>query len=243
MAGRWDRGRTRRRPAFGPAAAIPALISAQKSGHFFVQATLTVSEAGGEKAGDRTAREADPARRFSLAPPIVEEDNAAELSDGNSLHLRRCAMASKVIGVYSTMPQPITTMAQYYGALLSQKWQTDYGKALRKASQNKKAVLAAFVGLSWCVPCQQLEAEVFKTFKFLAWAYGRVVLLQLDYPFYENQWDTKKKQLFEQYGVMGFPSILGLDAQGNELGRVVGYLSGSGPTDWIDSFESATGLA
>ena len=148
----------------------------------------------------------------------------------------------KIIGPYSTSRKVLDNMMTYYQAVLSQKWGTDYNAQLEKAGQKNEAVLAAFVGLTWCHPCQNLEAEVFKTFTFLQWTYGKVVLLQLDYKQPIGQNSAEKKQLLTKYNVNAFPSILGLDASGTELGRVVGYSSGSGPTNWIASFEAATGL-
>ena len=147
----------------------------------------------------------------------------------------------KIIGPYSTSKNPLS-QTSYYGAVLSQKWGTDYNASLRKAGQTNKAVLAAFVGLTWCYPCQKLEEEVFKTLTFLQWTLGKVVLLQLDYKYPINQNSAEKKQLLTQYNVTGFPTIFGLDASGAELGSVGGYSSGSGPANWIASFEAATGL-
>jgi thiol:disulfide interchange protein len=148
----------------------------------------------------------------------------------------------KTIGPYSTFETPLDSITTYYRAVLSQKWETNYNAALRKAAQKNQAVLAAFVGLTWCYPCQKLEAEVFQTLTFLQWAYGKVVLLQLDYKTPIAQNTAEKKQLLTKYNVGSFPSILGLDAAGTELGRVEGYSSGSGPASWIASFEAATGL-
>src|SRR5262245_21214843 len=90
-------------------------------------------------------------------------------------------MAIKNIGAYSTPNKPLSNFTSYYKAVFSQKWETDYEFALGKARQKNDAVLAAFVGLTWCYPCQKLEAEVFQMFPFLEWALGRVVLLQIDY--------------------------------------------------------------
>jgi thiol:disulfide interchange protein len=151
-------------------------------------------------------------------------------------------MALKTVGPYSTTKVPLSTLSDYFKAVSSQKWETDYNTALRKAGQNGNAVLAAFVGLTWCGPCQKLEAEVFQTIKFLEWTFGRVVLLQLDYTLPIDQNSAKKKQLLQQYNVGVYPSILGLDDAGAELGRVVGYSAGSGPANWLASFEGATGL-
>jgi thiol:disulfide interchange protein len=147
-------------------------------------------------------------------------------------------VAQKTIGPYSTAKTPLGSISSYYGAILSQKWETDHNAALRKAAQKKDAVLAAFVGLTWCYPCQKLEAEVFQTLTFLEWTYGKVVLLQLDY-----KWPVDlNDQLLTKYNVTALPSILGLNASGAELGRVVGYSAGNGPVSWISSFEAATGL-
>lgn len=153
-------------------------------------------------------------------------------------------MAYKSIGPYSTSKNALRDFASYHSAVLSQKWETDYDTALQKAVQKKQAVLAAFVGLTWCYPCQKLEAEVFQTFKFLAWALGKVVLLQLDYkqPINQNQNGSEKMQLLQKYKISNYPSILGIESNGTELGRAVGYSSGDGVEKWISSFESATGL-
>jgi thiol:disulfide interchange protein len=129
-----------------------------------------------------------------------------------------------------------------YGAVASQKWETDYRVALGHAAQSKDAVLAAFVGLTWCHPCQLLEAEVFKKLQFLEWTLGRVVLLQIDFPQNVDEAPAEYLQLREKYNQQGFPTIIGLDATGADLGRVVGYSAGYGVANWIASFEAATGL-
>ena len=144
--------------------------------------------------------------------------------------------------MYSTPQKPLSNFAGYLQAVLSQKWETDYNVALRRAVQQNDSVLAGFVGLTWCYPCQKLEAEVFQTFKFLQWALGRVVLLQLDYKLPIDQNGAEKQQLLEKYDVSAYPSILALNPTGTELGRVEGYSPGSGVATWIANVEMATGL-
>jgi thiol:disulfide interchange protein len=151
-------------------------------------------------------------------------------------------MAKKNFGAHSTPTKILGNIMDYYQAVLSQQWETDYNTALRRAIQQNDAVLAAFVGLTWCYPCKKLEAEVLQTVKFLEWTLGRVVLLQLDYMLPIDQNGAEKAQLLAKYNVTGYPSILGLDPTGAELGRVVGYSMGSGVDKWIASFEAATGL-
>ena len=89
--------------------------------------------------------------------------------------------------------------ATFKMTVASQKWETDFNKALRLASQRQDSVLAAFVGLSWCYPCQKLEAEMFETTNFLSWAYGRVVPLQLDYSPSPDAVSAEMKQLLATY--------------------------------------------
>ena len=148
---------------------------------------------------------------------------------------------AKIIGPSSSVAKPIKTLVDYLMAAANQKWEIDLNKALRLAGQRQDPVLAAFVGLAWCYPCQKLEAEVFETMKFLTWSYGRVVLLRLDYSPTPSAVSEEMKQLLQTYNIQGYPSILGLNAQGNEIGRVVGYGAGTGPEAWIDSFESEMG--
>lgn len=113
-------------------------------------------------------------------------------------------------------------------------WGTDYEAAIAKAKADKKIVLADFTGSDWCGFCIKLKADVFDTKAFQDWAAKEFVLLELDFPRKTQQPDALKKQnkkLKDQYKVGGFPTVLLLDGEGKELGRVVGY---PGKEKWLE---------
>jgi hypothetical protein len=128
-------------------------------------------------------------------------------------------------------------MQTWVEAVMSQKWEGSERAALTRAGETSEVVLAAFTGVPWCGPCTSLEQEVFPTWTFLSWALGKVVLWNIN----DSSQGSGAPPECAKYAVSGYPSVLGLDAQGNELGRVLGYTSGTGAQLWIDSFESAIG--
>lgn len=118
-------------------------------------------------------------------------------------------------------------------------WLTDYKKALETARTEKKAVLVDFTGSDWCVWCIKLRKEVFETTEFSQYAKTNLVLLEIDFPNGKPQTDELRKQnrqLREQFGIEGFPTIVILDSEGKPLGRT-GYIRG-GPQPFIKEIES-----
>lgn len=121
----------------------------------------------------------------------------------------------------------------------SPRWNTSYLTAVRLARQSRKPILTWFTGSDWCTWCKRLEAEVFDTTQFKQWARKNVVLLLLDFPRRKSQSDEIKRQnenLLKKYRVQGFPTVLFITSQAEELGRT-GYLSG-GPDNWISTAQS-----
>ena len=133
-----------------------------------------------------------------------------------------------------------------FSALWYPSWYQQYAgyqEALAVATPYNLMVLAAFTGNSWCSHCQALKSEVFDTKTFGHWAFvNSVVLVDIGFPYPVSQAAPEDTALMQQYNVIGFPSVLGLNADGTERGRVVGYMSGTGPANWIQQFEVATGL-
>ncbi len=119
-------------------------------------------------------------------------------------------------------------------ALAGAEWKTDFQAAMRQAQQTGKPVMANFTGSDWCPPCQMLEREVFSTDTFAEWAEQNVVLLELDFPRQKQQpqaLQRQNRQLQQRYGIRGYPTIVFLDEQGEEFGRV-GAVRG-GADAWI----------
>ncbi len=118
-------------------------------------------------------------------------------------------------------------------------WLTDYKKALETARSEKKAVLLDFTGSDWCGWCIKLRKEVFETAEFSKYASNNLVLVEVDFPKGKPQSDELRKQnreLQEQFGIEGFPTIVVLNSEGKLLGRT-GYVPG-GPQPFIKEIES-----
>lgn len=118
-------------------------------------------------------------------------------------------------------------------------WLTDYKKALETASREKKSVLLDFTGSNWCGWCIKLRREVFETAEFSKYATNNLVLVEIDFPRGKPQSDELRKQnrqLQEQFGIEGFPTIVVLDSEGKPLGQT-GYVPG-GPQPFIQVIES-----
>jgi protein disulfide-isomerase len=113
-------------------------------------------------------------------------------------------------------------------------WLTDFEQAKATAAKENKLILADFTGSDWCGWCIKLKDEVFDTSEFKEWAAKKVVLLELDFPRKKQLDPELKKQntaLAKQFGVRGYPTILFLDASGEQVGRL-GYKAG-GPEVWL----------
>ncbi|MBL8750029.1 MAG: thioredoxin family protein [Planctomycetes bacterium] len=113
-------------------------------------------------------------------------------------------------------------------------WLTSFEEAKAAAKKEQKVILADFTGSDWCGWCIKLKDEVFSKPEFQEWAAKKVVLLELDFPRKTQLAEELKKQndeLLKQFGVQGFPTILFLDAEGKQVGKL-GYAKG-GPANWI----------
>jgi protein disulfide-isomerase len=114
-------------------------------------------------------------------------------------------------------------------------WMTNAHTALQQAKAEGKLVLMDFTGSDWCIWCKRLDREVFSTTEFKAYADENLVLLKLDFPNKSNQpqWEIDQNQaLAEKYDIEGFPTIVVLNADGEEIARL-GYQQG-GPEAWLE---------
>lgn len=117
-------------------------------------------------------------------------------------------------------------------------WTTNAPAALEQAKSEGKLVLMNFTGSDWCIWCKRLDGEVFSTKQFQSYAKENLVLLKLDFPNRSQQpdWEVKQNQaLAEKYGIEGFPTILVLNSEGEEVARL-GYQRG-GPEAWLKQLE------
>jgi len=120
-------------------------------------------------------------------------------------------------------------------------WVDDLDKGLEKAKTEKKIVLADFTGSDWCGWCIKLDKEVFSKKEFKDYAKEKLVLVELDFPQGKKlpkKQQEKNDELQKTYNVKGFPTVVVLDAEGKEIGRL-GYVEG-GPTAFIAELEKVT---
>jgi len=102
-------------------------------------------------------------------------------------------------------------------------WLTDLPKAEAQAKAENKIVLMDFSGSDWCPDCIALKKKVFDTEKFQAYAATNVVLVDVDFPDKKPQSSDLKKanaELKDKYKVEALPTLVVLDQDGKEIGRL-----------------------
>lgn len=118
-------------------------------------------------------------------------------------------------------------------------WVTDLGKAKDQARAEKKMVVIDFNGSDWCPPCKALRQTVFSSPQFVAYAKTNLVLVDIDFPMHKEQTEELKKAnqaLAEKFAVEGYPTVVVLSSDGNELKKQTGY-SGQSAADFIAELE------
>lgn len=115
-------------------------------------------------------------------------------------------------------------------------WVTDWAAAKAQAAKEGKDLLINFTGSDWCVYCIRLDKEVFAQADFIAKAPDEFVFVYFDTPRKpeaQAKVDDPElvKQLFNEYGCQGYPSVLVTFADGTPYGRT-GYQAG-GPEAYL----------
>lgn len=107
-------------------------------------------------------------------------------------------------------------------------WEHDWDAAFARARSEGKPVLVNFYA-EWCVWCKHLESVTFRDSKVAHMLAGEVVPLALDM-------DKVSVDLLRQYRIEAPPTILLLDVDGSELGRIPGYMPPAGFLRVVESF-------
>ena len=118
------------------------------------------------------------------------------------------------------------------------KWSTDVPAAVTKAKAEKKLVMLDFTGSDWCGWCIKLNKEIFSQPEFVEYAQKNLVAVELDFPQKKAQTAELKKankELQKKYEIKGFPTIVVLNGEGKEIGRL-GYMKG-GPKAFIEELD------
>lgn len=99
-------------------------------------------------------------------------------------------------------------------------WETNFEKAKELAKKENKSILINFTGSDWCGWCKRLDREVFSKEVFASFADDSLVLLKIDFPKFTKLPEEQQRynyELYEKYGVLGFPTIYLVDANGKVL--------------------------
>lgn len=124
-------------------------------------------------------------------------------------------------------PAPETEMISNHGTV-SVDWEQDLDDALERARAEDKAVLVNFYA-DWCVWCQRLDATTLRDANVASLLSDRVVTVKLDV-------DGDGEDVSAAYGVEALPTVLVLDAEGREIGRIPGYQPPAGFLEALEGF-------
>lgn len=118
------------------------------------------------------------------------------------------------------------------------RWHNHLATAAAEARDTNRLLLLNFSGSDWCGWCKRLDAEVFSTPTFHAYAADHLVPLIADFPRRKPQLpeiQAQNQQLAERFQIQGFPTILLFSSSGELIGQL-GYQPG-GPDAFIRSIE------
>jgi len=97
-----------------------------------------------------------------------------------------------------------------------------FDRALETAGEQSKAVFIDFF-TTWCGPCKRLDAETWTDESVRTWLSDRAIPLKLD--------AEEQKELADRYRIRGYPTMLFLTPEGEEIERLVGFLP---PADFLE---------
>jgi thioredoxin-related protein len=121
-------------------------------------------------------------------------------------------------------------------------WFSNYTQAAAQAKAGNSNILLDFSESDWSPSCQRMDSEVLNTQTFQDYANKtNLALMLVDFPKQHAlpaEMQEQNNSLYKKYGVDGFPTFILTDKDGNEIGRVVGYLPG-GPSQFLAALATA----
>ncbi len=103
------------------------------------------------------------------------------------------------------------------------QWLSSLDLAKEQAKAQNKPIYLIFTGTNWCPWCIKLERQVYDKPAFWDSFHDKFIFVKYDI---NRKRTDEQTHLMDKYGIMGVPSILILNADGQEIGRL-GYPSSS----------------
>jgi thiol:disulfide interchange protein len=127
---------------------------------------------------------------------------------------------------------PAVDLAVRSHAEVEVRWEKEWTAAFDRARSENKPVLVSF-SAEWCVWCKHLETVTFADSKVATLLASRVVPLNIDI-------DAAAPDLLRERRIEAPPTIVLIDVEGRELGRIPGYMP---PTGFLKTVEGFLGSA
>jgi len=90
-----------------------------------------------------------------------------------------------------------------------------FEQALDRARETDRALFIDFF-TTWCGPCKRLDKETWTDETVRAWLGDRTVPIKID--------AEAQEQLADRYEVKGYPTLIFIDGEGEEIERLIGFL-------------------
>jgi thiol:disulfide interchange protein len=141
------------------------------------------------------------------------------------------ALAAVIIATACGGPEPVSEApieAIANHATVEVAWESDMPAALERARNEGKPVLVNFYA-DWCVWCKRLETTTLRDANVASVLQNKVVPLSLNV-------EGDGKELSNEYRVDGLPTVIVLDAGGQEIGRIPGYMPPDSFLERVEDF-------
>src|SRR5216117_1536146 len=112
-------------------------------------------------------------------------------------------------------------------------WERDYEKAIERAQAEKKLIIADMF-TDWCALCKKMDAETFAEPQLIKTMADEYVWLKLN-----TETEEDGKRLQNEFAILTYPTVLVLDAQGEEIDRVDRFLTARQFGETVASFATS----
>ena len=107
---------------------------------------------------------------------------------------------------------------------------TDYEAAIARGKKEAKPIFLYFSGSDWCSWCYKLDDEILKSPDFINLVGDKFIFVKIDFPIYtalDAKLIKQNEELKEKYNIHGFPTIILLDDDLNQISHL-NYREGGG---------------